>query len=256
MDLSTQASDSSIQQPSIQQQTRAQSPNAPADPQRLPLIIKHLTNADYQTTHEAMLARTLARIAEKNQGRVTADELWVVEHNDVYTLGQAGKESHILARNDTPIIKTDRGGQVTWHGKGQLVMYFLFDLNTLGWGVRDLVSYAEQAIVATLTTYLAPTWYAKARQDAPGVYVYHQDGTELGKIASLGFKIKHGFSYHGIALNVVNDLAAFNLINPCGYAGMQMLRLADFAPVDIEAVTQTLIAQIEQIRLTTAQRVR
>lgn len=214
----------------------------------LPLEIKHLQNADYQTTHDAMLTRTLERIEQKKHGHITADELWIVDHNDVYTLGQAGKEEHILAKSTTPIIKTDRGGQVTWHGHGQLVVYFLFDLNTLGWGVRDLVTHAENIIIETITPYLQPNFFAKARQDAPGVYVYNQNNLELGKIASLGFKIKHGFSYHGIALNLTNELTPFNLINPCGYAGMQMLRLADFATTKTDMVTLQLIEHVEKKR--------
>lgn len=241
--------------------------------------VRYLTQADYQPTHEAMLQRTLARIDDKKAGIDTPDELWVVDHNDVYTLGQAGKPEHILARNDTPIIQTDRGGQVTWHGHGQLVVYWLFDLNALDWKVRDLVSHAEQAIEDVVNGYLATATMsanaskpnvnkpnvnnlvAKARQDAPGVYIYQQqqDGTlgeMLGKIASLGFKIKHGFSYHGIALNVSCDLSAFHLINPCGYAGMQMLRLADLIPmgdgqaddgrINDSQVSQNLIHAITQ----------
>ena len=214
------------------------------------LIHKSLNAADYNPTHEAMLARTLERIALKKQQELrTPDELWIVDHNDVYTLGQAGKEEHILQHTDTPIIKTDRGGQVTWHGHGQLVIYWLFDLDSLGWSVRNLVSHAEQAIEDMVNECLSAasgkqsseqnTIYAKARSDAPGVYLYSKvitdetlensdDDIMLGKIASLGFKIKHGFSYHGIALNIDCDLAAFNAINPCGYAGMQMLRLSDF----------------------------
>ena len=210
------------------------------------LIHKSLNAADYNPTHEAMLARTLERIALKKQQELrTPDELWIVDHNDVYTLGQAGKEEHILQHTDTPIIKTDRGGQVTWHGHGQLVIYWLFDLDSLGWSVRNLVSHAEQAIEDLVNECIVKksgtqnTIYAKARSDAPGVYLYskvltddnHENSdndTMLGKIASLGFKIKHGFSYHGIALNIDCDLAAFNAINPCGYTGMQMLRLSDF----------------------------
>lgn len=207
------------------------------------LISKSLSAADYNLTHQAMLARTLERIAlKKEQGQRTPDELWIVEHNDVYTLGQAGKEAHILRYIDTPIIKTDRGGQVTWHGQGQLVLYWLFDLHSLGWSVRQLVSHAEQALEDVLNACLNPdalsnnTIMARARREAPGVYLYrHYNDTDtenhtimLGKIASLGFKIKHGFSYHGLALNINCDLSAFNAINPCGYAGMQMLRLADF----------------------------
>lgn len=208
-------------------------------------IIRTLINADYTSTHEAMLEKTLYRIEQKRQGIITPDELWIVEHNDVYTLGQAGKEEHILQRGNTPVIQTDRGGQVTWHGKGQLVLYWLIDLNNAGWSVRDLVSHAEQSIEdvvnntlmgdsgqATTNTPNANDFYAKSRRDAPGVYIYNRDELMLGKIASLGFKIKHGFSYHGIALNLTCDLSVFNAINPCGYAGMQMLKLADFVALD------------------------
>ncbi|MFW2177053.1 MULTISPECIES: lipoyl(octanoyl) transferase LipB [unclassified Moraxella] len=218
------------------------------------LQIKYLTDADYELTHQAMLNRTLERIEQKKhadstgQPATTSDELWIVDHNDVYTLGQAGKPEHILQRDNTPIIHTDRGGQVTWHGHGQLVVYFLFDLNTLGWGVRDLVSHAENIIIATIMPYLPTGYTASARKDAPGVYVYNTDGLELGKIASLGFKIKHGFSYHGIALNLVNDLTPFTMINPCGYAGMTMLRLADFAAIDVQQVTEEFIAQVKCVR--------
>lgn len=208
------------------------------------LSINYLKNADYQQTHEQMLQTILARIEKKQNNLPTNDELWVVDHNDVYTLGQAGKEEHILQRNQTPIIKTDRGGQITWHGHGQLVVYFLFDLNRLGWNVRDLVSHAEQAICDTLNPYLTPNFLAKPRKDAPGVYVFNKEGIELGKIASLGFKIKHGFSYHGIAVNLTCDLTPFNFINPCGYAGMKMLRLLDFTTVDYQQVTKELLLQI------------
>lgn len=230
------------------------------------LVSKSLSAADYVPTLDAMLARTLARIDLKKQQKLrTPDELWIVDHNDVYTLGQAGKEEHILQHTDTPIIKTDRGGQVTWHGHGQLVIYFLFDLDSVGWSVRNLVSHAEQAIEDVINDCLqshplpsTERISAHARRDAPGVYLYADassstnasdskfsmdttssdfagtDATNtentimLGKMASLGFKIKHGFSYHGIAINLDCDLSAFNAINPCGYAGMQMLRLSDF----------------------------
>lgn len=246
------------------------------------LIHKSLSAADYNPTHEAMLARTLARIAlKKEHGLRTPDELWIVEHNDVYTLGQAGKEEHILRHTDTPIIKTDRGGQVTWHGHGQLVLYWLFDLQSLGWSVRHLVSHAEQALEDVLNECLSHSSLsnnsaiqARARREAPGVYLYSQYNEVnkndishsnispdthpimLGKIASLGFKIKHGFSYHGLALNINCDLSAFNAINPCGYAGMQMLRLADFISLNetddnpnsslcrYEHITQMLIDNI------------
>ncbi|AMN50934.1 octanoyltransferase [Psychrobacter sp. P2G3] len=241
------------------------------------LVRKSLSSADYNPTHDAMLERTLERIAlKKEQSLRTPDELWVIDHNDVYTLGQAGKEEHILQHTDTPIIKTDRGGQVTWHGHGQLVVYWLFDLHSLGWSVRNLVSHAEQAIEDVVNDCLKSlassdinndningNISAHSRRDAPGVYLYAnmshtqngdadvdrngdnqsvspaEDAIMLGKIASLGFKIKHGFSYHGIALNLNCDLSAFNAINPCGYAGMQMLRLADFVAMSEKQNKQT-----------------
>ncbi|SJM72917.1 Octanoyltransferase [Psychrobacter piechaudii] len=220
--------------------------NNNTSPNNIP-ILRTLLNADYESTHDAMLNTTLSRIEQKKQGIITPDELWVVEHNDVYTLGQAGKEEHILQQVDTPIIHTDRGGQVTWHGKGQLVLYWLIDLNAANWSVRDMVSHAEQSIEDVLNSALThdsheKSFYAKSRRDAPGVYIYNNDDLMLGKIASLGFKIKHGFSYHGIALNLTCDLAVFNAINPCGYAGMQMLKLEDF--VDLAATSETAISDL------------
>ncbi|WP_371928016.1 lipoyl(octanoyl) transferase LipB [Moraxella sp. FZLJ2109] len=196
------------------------------------LKIHLLDDAEYNATHDAMLSHTLLRIDDKKQDKSHPDELWIVEHQDVYTLGQAGKPEHILYKTDTPIIKTDRGGQVTWHGKGQLVVYWLLDLHKLSFGVRDLVSHAEQAIEDVVSDYLPDSLIAKARRDAPGVYIYNHDGDMLGKIASLGFKIKQGFSYHGIAINLVNDLSAFNAINPCGYAGMPMAKLESYGLFD------------------------
>ena len=239
-----------------------------AQPLNEMLVSKSLSAADYVPTLDAMLSRTLARIAlKKEQGLRTPDELWIVDHNDVYTLGQAGKEEHILQRTNTPIIKTDRGGQVTWHGHGQLVIYWLFDLESLGWSVRNMVSHAEQAIEDVVNDCLkshasnSSLISAHARRDAPGVYLYSHlntasnenaqspsnapadDAIMLGKIASLGFKIKHGFSYHGVAINLDCDLSAFNAINPCGYAGMQMLRLADFVAMDEQTQDEQMAAQ-------------
>lgn len=205
-------------------------------------------DAEYNATHDAMLTRTLERIEDKKADIAHPDELWIVEHQDVYTLGQAGKPEHILYHTDTPIIKTDRGGQVTWHGRGQLVVYWLFDLRALDMGVRDLVSHAEQAIEDVVSDYLPDSLIAKARRDAPGVYIYNHDGDMLGKIASLGFKIKHGFSYHGVAINLVNDLSAFNAINPCGYAGMPMAKLASYGLFDDSKVSEFIEKFIKNIR--------
>ena len=141
-----------------------------------------------------------------------------MQHHDVLTQGQAGKPEHILMPTNIPVIQTDRGGQVTWHGPGQLVAYFMFDLNRLGWNVRSLVSYAENLMIDLLKKYDIQA-YAKA--DAPGVYVNER------KIGSLGFKIRKGRSYHGLALNIDCDLFGFHSINPCGYAGLEMVRIQD-----------------------------
>lgn len=148
----------------------------------------------------------------------TPDELWILQHHDVLTQGQAGKPEHILMPTNIPVIQTDRGGQVTWHGPGQLVAYFMFDLNRLGWNVRSLVSYAENLMIDLLKKHDIQA-YAKA--DAPGVYVNER------KIGSLGFKIRKGRSYHGLALNIDCDLFGFHSINPCGYAGLEMVRIQD-----------------------------
>lgn len=211
------------------------------------LIVRLFDDADYQATHEAMLNHTLQRIEDKKSAQHHADELWIVEHQDVYTLGQAGKPEHILYRTDTPVIQTDRGGQVTWHGQGQLVVYWLFDLHRLNFGVRDLVSHAEQAIIDVVGEYLPDALTVKARRDAPGVYIYNQAGDMLGKIASLGFKIKQGFSYHGIAINLVNDLSAFHAINPCGYAGMPMAKLSSFGRFDQAQMGEFIAKLIKNI---------
>lgn len=146
------------------------------------------------------------------------DEIWLLQHSAVLTQGQAGKPEHILVPSELPIVQSDRGGQVTWHGPGQLVMYFLFDLNRLHWNVRTLVSFAEQLMIDLLKKYQIEA-YAKA--DAPGVYVNEN------KIGSLGFKIRRGRSYHGLALNIDCDLNGFHTINPCGYAGLEMVRVCD-----------------------------
>ncbi|MEE9902750.1 MAG: lipoyl(octanoyl) transferase LipB [Acinetobacter haemolyticus] len=167
---------------------------------------------DYTDRFEAMKNFTENRDAD------SSDEIWLLQHHDVLTQGQAGKAEHILTPSHLPIVQTDRGGQVTWHGQGQLVAYFLFDLNRLKWNVRTLVSFAEQAMIDLLKKY-GITAYAKA--DAPGVYVDER------KIGSLGFKIRRGRSYHGLALNIDCSLTGFQTINPCGYAGLEMVRLQD-----------------------------
>ena len=154
----------------------------------------------------------------ENRDENTPDELWILQHHDVLTQGQAGKPEHILQATQLPIVQSDRGGQVTWHGPGQLVAYFMFDLNRLGWNVRTLVTYAENLMINLLKKYKIEA-YAKA--DAPGVYVAER------KIGSLGFKIRKGRSYHGLALNIDCDLLGFQTINPCGYAGLEIVRVKD-----------------------------
>ena len=146
------------------------------------------------------------------------DQLWILQHPDVLTQGQAGKPEHILIPTNIPVVQSDRGGQVTWHGPGQMVIYFMFDLNRLKWNVRSLVTYAENLMIDLLKKYNIEAY---AKPDAPGVYVNER------KIGSLGFKIRKGRSYHGLALNIDCNLDGFHTINPCGYAGLEMVRICD-----------------------------
>lgn len=173
------------------------------------------TWADLQ--HYADAFSTMKTLTEQRDEH-TPDELWILQHHDVLTQGQAGKAEHILVPSDLPIVQTDRGGQVTWHGRGQMVIYFMFDLNRLNWNVRTLVSFAEQLMVDLVKKYNVDAY---AKPNAPGVYVDER------KIGSLGFKIRKGRSYHGLALNIDCDLTGFHTINPCGYAGLEMVRLCD-----------------------------
>lgn len=190
------------------------------------MIIKHLGRADYEPTWHAMQAFTAAR------GPDTPDEIWLLEHPPVFTLGLAGKREHILHTTDIPIIPIDRGGQVTYHGPGQVVAYLLLDLKRRGYGVRELVARMEQAVIDLLADYDVT---AERRERAPGVYVAGK------KIAALGLRIKHGMSYHGLALNVDMDLTPFTHINPCGYAGLEATQLKDLGVVvDWEAVSREL----------------
>ena len=170
----------------------------------------------------------------------TPDELWILQHESVLTQGQAGKPEHILIPSNIPVVQTDRGGQVTWHGPGQLVAYFMFDLNRLGWNVRTLVSYAENLMIELLKKYGIEA-YAKA--DAPGVYVAER------KIGSLGFKIRKGRSYHGLSLNIDCSLEGFQTINPCGYAGLEMVRVQDLRAdyPDFTQLASDIVAQIQAV---------
>jgi lipoyl(octanoyl) transferase len=177
-----------------------------------PLIIRQLGLQDYSTVFEAM------KTFNEQRDTSTADEIWLLEHHPVFTQGQAGKEEYILLPGDIPVVKSDRGGHVTYHGPGQITAYVLVDLKRLKIGVRDLVTLIEQALVQTLAH-----WHISAapRRDAPGVYVDNGD-----KIASLGLRIRKGCSYHGLNFNVSMDLSPWLRINPCGL-GVPMTQLAD-----------------------------
>ena len=184
-----------------------------------PIAVRQLGRVDYEPTWRAMIDFTTTR------NEATADELWVCEHPPVYTLGQAGKPEHLLADNGIPLVKIDRGGQITYHGPGQVVIYLLLDLNRRGIKVRELVSRMEQAIIDLL----AEQGVLATRLDgAPGVYVAQGGNADYpAKIAALGLRIRRGCSYHGLSLNVDMELAPFSAINPCGYAGMPVTQLRD-----------------------------
>ena len=148
-------------------------------------------------------------------------ELWLLEHPPCYTQGQAGKEEHILYKNNIPIVQTDRGGQVTYHGPGQLMIYTLFNLRQMNIGIRSMVTQLENAVIELLNAY---NIRASADKSAPGVYV------DKKKIASIGLRVRHGYCYHGMALNIKMDLSPFSAINPCGYQGLAMTQIHDLLP--------------------------
>ena len=193
------------------------------------LICQHLGRCDYQPVFEAMQAFTAARDAD------TPDELWRVEHPPVFTLGLAGKPEHLLAPGAIPVIQTDRGGQVTYHGPGQVVVYCLLDVKRLGLTVRALVTALEEAVIELLADYRIA---AHARRTAPGVYV-EQDGV-VAKIAALGLRVRKGRCYHGLSFNVGMDLSPFLAINPCGYAGMPVTQTRDLGV----SLSTTQIAEV------------
>lgn len=189
--------------------------------------VRELGTVAYQPTLDQMRAFTDTRDAG------TPDELWLLQHPRVFTQGQAGKAEHVLAPGDIEVVQVDRGGQVTYHGPGQWVLYLLVDLRRRHMGVRDLVDVIEHAIIDLLSGYGVE---AAGKQGAPGVYV---DGA---KIASLGLRVRRGCSYHGLALNVDMDLEPFSRINPCGYEGLAVTSLAELVPgVDVDEVGRRLV---------------
>lgn len=203
------------------------------------MIIKNLGLCDYEPIWQAMQAFTLARQPD------TPDEIWLLQHPPIYTLGLAGKPEHLLEPSAIPVIKIDRGGQITYHGPGQLIVYLLLDMKRHHLGVRELVRKMEQAVIKLLADYGI---VAEGRVEAPGVYVNE------AKIAALGLRIRKGCCYHGLSLNVEMDLTPFNSINPCGYPDLAVTQLRDLgvnAPMDsiekklVEHLLRTIVLTVE-----------
>ena len=195
-----------------------------------PCRVRDLGRQPYEPVWRAMQRFTDAR------EETSADELWVVEHEPVFTLGQAGKPEHVLAPGEIPVLHVDRGGQVTYHGPGQLVVYPLLDLRRLKIGVRDYVCRIEQALIDTLDEW---NILGQRRDGAPGVYV------GAAKVAALGIRVRRGCTFHGLSFNVAMDLEPFHRINPCGYQGLQVTSVLDLGgPSGMQAVKPVLLAQL------------
>ncbi|MEE4175072.1 MAG: lipoyl(octanoyl) transferase LipB [Xanthomonadales bacterium] len=199
-----------------------------------PLAYRDLGLQPYEPVWQAMQAFTDERDEQ------TPDEVWCVQHPPVFTLGQAGKAEHLLAPGDIPVVPVDRGGQVTYHGPGQLVLYPLLDLRRLRLGVRELVTLIEQSIIDVLAGYGVS---AERREGAPGVYVGD------AKIAALGLRVRRGCSFHGLAFNIDMDLEPYGRINPCGYAGLAVTQLKDCAesPVSLETAQAALLGRLAEL---------
>ncbi|CAG1769738.1 MAG: lipoyl(octanoyl) transferase LipB [Dokdonella sp.] len=195
-----------------------------------PILVRRLGRQPYEPVWRAMQAFTNARGAD------TPDELWLLEHEPVFTLGQAGKWEHVLLPGEIPVLPVDRGGQVTYHGPGQIVAYPLLDLRRMKLGVRELVERIEQAVIDTLGEW---NILAQRRVGAPGVYVGE------AKIAALGLRVRRGCSYHGLAFNVGMDLEPFHRINPCGFQGLAVTQLMDLGgPGSVDQVADTLLSEL------------
>jgi lipoyl(octanoyl) transferase len=206
----------------------APAPSAPpALPRELPLpLVRHLGLVPYEPTWRAMQHFTQARTA------LSADEIWFLEHPPVFTLGMNASRAHLLAPGDIPVVQIDRGGQVTYHGPGQLVVYPLIDLKRAGLGIRDFVTALERAVIALAAQYGI---HAECRRAAPGVYVAGE------KLASVGVRVRRNGSYHGLALNVALDPAPFGRINPCGYQGLRMTQLSQLGgPASVAQAAEAL----------------
>ncbi len=194
------------------------------------VVVRRLGRQPYVPVWRAMQAYTDRRDGD------SADELWLTEHDPVFTLGQAGKPEHVLAPGDIPVLPVDRGGQVTYHGPGQLVAYPLFDLRRMKLGVRELVDGIEQAVIDTLAGWNIA---AARRAGAPGVYV------EPAKVMALGLRVRRGCSFHGLAFNVDMDLSPYDRINPCGYQGLAVTQVLDLGgPASLAVVADALLARL------------
>jgi lipoyl(octanoyl) transferase len=194
-------------------------------------IVRHLGRKEYQEVWQAMRTFTDERTAQ------SPDEIWIVEHEPVFTLGLNGKPEHVLSPGEIPVVECDRGGQVTYHGPGQIVVYFLLDLHRRNLGIKHLVHLLEQAVIDLLQQYAI---VAKRKDKAPGVYV---DGE---KIAALGLRVRKGCSYHGLSFNVDMDLEPFNRINPCGYAGLKTTQLKDLGcDLSYDQVIEDLLGHLQ-----------
>ena len=206
-------------------------------------LVKHLGVADYELTYQAM--RDFTQKRDSN----TPDEIWILEHPPVFTLGLAGDVSNLHSpSNQIPLVQVDRGGEITYHGPGQIVVYLLLDLRRSGIFVKELVSRIEQALIDTLADFGIQT---ERHAGAPGIYIGQESSVSLeyrgAKIAALGLKVSKGCSYHGLALNVSTDLAAFSRIHPCGYEGLRTVDMQTLGIKDnIDIISQTLLGHLQK----------
>ena len=197
------------------------------------ILVRRLGLAEYLPTFKAMQDFTSRR------GPQTPDEIWMLQHPPIYTYGLAGRSEHLPASPEIPVLKVDRGGQVTYHGPGQLVLYLLLDLKRRNTGVRELVTKMEQAVIRLLENHGVP---AESRRDAPGVYA------GSAKIASLGLRVRRGCCYHGLSLNVDMDLSPFSMIDPCGYRGLEVTRTKDLGIGEsAEALGEELVMILKEM---------
>jgi lipoyl(octanoyl) transferase len=206
-------------------------------------LVKHLGLADYESTYQAMRDFTQRRDSD------TPDEIWILEHPPVFTLGLAGDAGNLHSpSNDIPLVQVDRGGEITYHGPGQIVVYLMLDLRRLGIFVKELVSRIEQALIDTLADF---SIQAERHAGAPGIYIAQESSIQVeyrgAKIAALGLKVSKGCSYHGLALNVSTDLAAFARIHPCGYEGLRTIDMQNLGIKDnIDIISQTILGHLQK----------